>query len=299
MTAHATAAPAPLPPKAGKRHFAALLGGNFALALGPWFVRLADTGPVAAGFWRLLLVLPLIAWLGWREQRGRPPIPRRMQWLVLGAGAFFALDLAAWHIGIGLTKLGNATLFGNSGSLILMLWGLIALRRLPNRLESAALAAALAGGAILLGRSLDVSVETLAGDLFCLFAGLCYVFYLLPAQRARTAMGSWSVLTLICLAGAPLLLLTAMLLGEPILPGSTTGWLPVVGLSISSQLIGQGLLVYALAHFPPLVIGMALLLQPAVAAATGWLAFGEVLAPADMLGMVLVAASLVLVRAAK
>ena len=27
---------------------AALLGGNFALALGPWLVRLADTGPVSA-----------------------------------------------------------------------------------------------------------------------------------------------------------------------------------------------------------------------------------------------------------
>lgn len=299
MNAHATAAPTRLPPQARKRHLVALLGGNFALALGPWFVRLADTGPVAAGFWRLLIVLPLIAWLGWREQRGQPRPSRRMQWLVLGAGAFFALDLAAWHVGIGLTKLGNATLFGNSGSLILMLWGLIALRRLPDRYEGLALAAAFGGGAILLGRSLDVSVQTLAGDLFCLFAGLCYVFYLLPAQRAREAMGPWSVLTLICLAGAPLLLGTALLLGEPVLPGSAAGWLPVIGLSISSQLIGQGLLVYALAHFPPLVIGMALLTQPAVAAVIGWLAFGEALEPADMLGMVLVGAALVLVRARK
>ena len=32
--------------------FLALLSGNAALALGPWLVRLADTGPVAAGFWR-------------------------------------------------------------------------------------------------------------------------------------------------------------------------------------------------------------------------------------------------------
>jgi hypothetical protein len=39
-------------------HFVALLAGNFALALGAWFVRLADSGPVFAAFWRLLLPLP-------------------------------------------------------------------------------------------------------------------------------------------------------------------------------------------------------------------------------------------------
>jgi hypothetical protein len=41
----------------------ALLGGNVALAIGPWFVRVADTGPVAAGFWRLFLALPFMVLL--------------------------------------------------------------------------------------------------------------------------------------------------------------------------------------------------------------------------------------------
>src|SRR6478735_4990371 len=104
------------------RHFAALLGGNAALALGPWLVRLSDTGPVSAGFWRMLLPLPLFAVLAWRE---RPPVPasRKTVLMLLAAGAFFAADLASWHIGIERTRLGNATLFGNSGSVLLMLWG--------------------------------------------------------------------------------------------------------------------------------------------------------------------------------
>ena len=33
---------------------------NVALAFGPWFVRLADTGPVASGFWRITLTAPLL-----------------------------------------------------------------------------------------------------------------------------------------------------------------------------------------------------------------------------------------------
>lgn len=277
------------------RHFAALLVGNAALALGPWLVRLTDTGPVSAGFWRMLLPLPLFALLAFRE-RHEAPLRARTVFLLLAAGAFFAADLASWHIGIERTRLGNATLFGNSGSIILMLWGLVALRRAPSGREWLALAAALGGAAILMGRSLEISTATLVGDLFCLMAGLFYVFYLLPAQAARATMGQWSVLALVCASAAPVLLAIALALGEPVLPGNA-GWLPVAGLALSSQVLGQGLLVYSLKHFPPLIIGMALLTQPAIAAAVGWLAFGETLGLPDIAGMALVSVALVLAKA--
>lgn len=275
-------------------HFAALVGGNVALAFGPWFVRMADTGPVAAGFWRMVIALPVIALLAWRA-RSPGPIDRRLLLLVAAAGLFFAFDLASWHVGIERTRLANATLFGNAGSVILMIWGLLALRRMPGTREILALAAALGGAAILMGQSLEISTVTLVGDLFCLLAGVFYVFYLLPAQRARTGLGQWTVLLLAGLAAAPVLLAVALVLGEPVWPGEA-GWTPVVGLAISSQVIGQGLLVFSLKHFPPLVIGVALLTQPAIAAATGWLAFGETLGVPDMAGMVLVACALVFAK---
>ncbi|MXO75819.1 EamA family transporter [Altererythrobacter aerius] len=278
----------------GAWHFAALLVGNATLALGPWLVRLADTGPVAAGFWRMLLPLPLFVWLALRERSAGPPARRNVV-LLLTAGAFFAADLASWHIGIERTRLGNATLFGNSGSIILMVWGLIALRRGPSGREWIALAAALGGAAVLMGRSLEISTATFVGDLFCVLAGIFYVFYLLPAQGARATMGQWSVLALVSASAAPVLLGIAIVLGEPVLPGAA-GWLPVVALAVSSQVIGQGLLVFALKHFPPLIVGMALLTQPAIAALVGWLAFDEVLGPADIAGMVLVSAALVIAR---
>ena len=276
----------------GAWHLAALLGGNAALALGPWLVRLTDTGPVAAGFWRMLLPLPLFAWLAWRE-RGTSTASARTVLLLLAAGAFFAADLASWHVGIEQTRLGNATLFGNAGSLLLVIWGVIALRRAPSRPEWLALAAAFGGAAILMGRSLEISTASLIGDLLCLLAGVFYVFYLVPAQRARETLGQWSVLALVCAAAAPPLLGIALVLGEPVWPGEA-GWTPVVALAVSSQLVGQGLLVYALKHFSPLVVGMALLTQPAIAAAVGWLAFNERLGALDVLGMALVSAALVL-----
>jgi drug/metabolite transporter (DMT)-like permease len=60
--------------------------------------------------------------------------------------------------------------------------------------------------------------------------------------------------------------------------------------------VGQGLLVYALGHFSSLIFGLALLTQPAIAAALGWFAFGETLVWLDFVGMALVALALALAR---
>jgi drug/metabolite transporter (DMT)-like permease len=273
---------------------AALLAGNVALALGPWFVRLADTGPVSAGFWRLFLALPFLVFLArsngqWLTGMG----PRTLALVALGA-VTFALDLAAWHIGIGMTRLGNATLFGNAGSIVLLFWGFIAARMLPRGLEWLAIVFALAGAAILMGRSLEISTATLIGDLFCLAAGLLYAVYLLTLQGARSQFGSWSLLVWVSIFGCPVLLGIALMLGEPIWP---TDWTPIIGLFILSQLVGQGLMVYSLRYFSPLIIGLALLTQPAVASLYGWLAFGEVLSVLDVVGMALVGAALAVARA--
>lgn len=272
----------------------ALFGGNVALAIGPWFVRLADTGPVAAGFWRLFLALPFMVLLARANRQPLTGMPATTLALVALGAVTFALDLASWHIGIEMTRIGNATLFGNAGSIVLLFWGFLVARTLPGRLEWLAIIFALAGAAILMGRSLEISNETLIGDLFSVAAGLLYAVYLLTLQGARGQFGSWSLLVWVSIFGAPVLLAIALMLGEPVWP---THWGPVIGLFVLSQLIGQGLMVFALRYFPPLVVGLALLTQPAVASIYGWLAFGEVLSGMDIVGMMLVGAALAVSRA--
>ena len=38
----------------------ALFLGNFALAFGPWLVRMADVGPSASAMWRMALAAPVL-----------------------------------------------------------------------------------------------------------------------------------------------------------------------------------------------------------------------------------------------
>jgi drug/metabolite transporter (DMT)-like permease len=274
-------------------HFAALLLGNIALALGPWSVRLADSGPVSAAFWRLALAVPVLILLArWSGQK-LSGFGGKTGWAIGAAGLFFALDIAFWHIGIGMTRMANASLFGNAGSLVVMIWGLIALQRRPHAREWLAITAALTGGAVLLGRSLEIGTTTALGDLFCLAAGLLYSGYIIILQKYRASLGGWSLLTWSSIAGLPVLLGMAFWLGEPVWPQN---WGPVVALALLSQLIGQGLLVFSLRHFSALVIGLALLTQPVVAVLVGWLVFGEVLGLLDFTGIALVGVGLVLAR---
>lgn len=273
--------------------FPALLFGNLSLAIGPWFVRLADVGPVAVGFWRLLLALPFI-WLLARVARQPQRIPKRALLLViLAAAIFYALDLAAWNAGILLTKLGNATLFGNSGSFVFVVYGLWLVRSLPSARQSAALALALAGTGLLMSSSYDLSPANLAGDLLTLVAGLLYGGYLIFIDRARTKLQPLPLLLLVTLFGAPMLLAISVGLGETLWP---TDWTPLIIFALTSQVIGQGLLIYSIGVFPPFVVGLVLLSQPAIAALIGWLAYGEGLAAADWVGAVAVGLALVLVR---
>ena len=273
--------------------FPALLIGSSALALGPWLVRLAGVGPVAAGFWRLALALPFLFLIA--RVIGQPVHwpGRALALLIALAGFFFAADLAAWHAGINMTKLGNATLFGNTSSLIFALWGLWLARRRPSMTQAAALTLAIFGAALLMGSSAELSARNVKGDLLALFAGILYTGYLIAVQKARGTIQPLPLLFIASAFGALMLLPVSLILGERIFPDN---WTFVVILALSSQVLGQGLLVYALGSLSPLVIGLTLLTQPAISALVGWLAYGETLSPLDWIGAAAIAAALVLVR---
>ncbi len=271
----------------------ALILANVALAFGPLFVRMADTGPVSAGFWRLTLALPVLVLIAMQRREPLSGFGRGIWWVLALGGFAFALDLASWNFGIERTKLANSTLFGNMGSIILVLYGFVISRALPHKAEIGAVVLAIVGAALLMGSSYELDVRNLVGDLFCLAAGVLYVVYLLSIRHVRSDLGSWSVLVWSTIFGIGPMLVIALLLGEPVWP---TDWTAVLLLALVCQLFGQGLMVYAVSHFSPVVLGIVLLIQPVIASVVGWVAFGERLSLPDWIGMIAIGAALVLVR---
>ena len=280
-------------PRPHRWAFLALLVGNLALATGPFLVRHSGVGPISSGFWRLALALPFL-WLIARALDQPLHLPRRALTTAIGfAALFFAADLAAWHAGILLTKLGNATLFGNISSFIFAAWGLWLARRWPSWVQALALALAALGCALLMWGSAELSARHLRGDLLAAVAGLLYTGYLILVERTRGALAPMPLLFLASLFGAVLLLPAALAAGETVVPSD---WTALFALALCSQVIGQGLLVYALGHVPPLVVGIAMLTQPALSALLGWLYYRESFTLLDWTGAAAIVIALVLVR---
>jgi drug/metabolite transporter (DMT)-like permease len=270
----------------------ALLVANVALSFGPWFVRMSDVGPVAAAWWRMGLAVPILFAIAARGSESAKV--SRAAWLpLLLCGFFFAADLASWHVGILQTKLANANLLGNAASFLFPIYGFVITKSWPSKTQGLALLLAALGAVLLMGRSYELSHAHLIGDLLCLLAGVFYMVYLIFIDRIRGSVGPWPLLAWSTLASAVPLLIAATVMGERIMP---VDWTPLILLAAGSQLLGQGLLVGVIGRLSPLVIGLALLLQPIISAFVGFYAYRETLSALDWAGALLIATALLLVR---
>ena len=72
------------------------------------------------------------------------------------------------------------------------------------------------------------------------------------------------------------------------MPTTGRGWSILLGLALISQVSGQSLIAYALAHLPVAFSSVGLLLQPVMATIFAWQILGERLEPWQALGGVLV-----------
>ena len=274
--------------------FPMFLLGSAILSAGPLLVRLADVSALSSAFWRVALAVPplvLLARLTARPSSGtRTSTP--IGWFI-AAGVFFAADLAAWHLGIQRTTLANSALFANGASFLYPLWGFAIARSWPSRRAGAALLLAGLGLTLLMGLSAEVSPRHLAGDLLCLLAAVFYTGYLIAMDRARGETSALAALGRATLVGAVALLPVALAAPGGFWPQD---WTPLLLLALGSQVAGQGLIIFALPHIPPIAAGLGLLIQPLLSAAFGWLWFGERLTLLEAAGMVAILVALVLVR---
>ncbi|MFI6293725.1 DMT family transporter [Nonomuraea sp. NPDC050790] len=249
----------------------------------------ADSVALAAA--RLVLggaALALLAWSGLRSAL-RPS-------LLLGAVAVAAYQLcffaavARTGVAIGtVVAIGSGPVF--TGLLSWLLHG-----RRPSARWSAATTAAIAGSAALIaGSGTDTGGQVLSGILFALLGGLLYAYYAVSAAQAISAGLPSNAVMGIMFGGAAVIML-------PILWWRGTAWLTAPPALLAVLYLGLG--TTALAYFlygrglrttPVATAATLALAEPAVAALLGLIVLGEKLALLSVLGLGLLAISLVAV----
>jgi drug/metabolite transporter (DMT)-like permease len=272
-----------------------LVAGACVIGLAPILVRLATVGPAAVGFWRVLLSLPLLAVIARRTDSG----VGRPSSLAALAGAAFALDLAFWHYGIANTSVAKATVLANLMPVMVTVIAWIFLQQRPAPLFVVALALAVLGAWIMaLARGQgSVAPRPLLGDALSLAAAVWYALYFLAVSAARRREAAMRIMFWSSLAAAPLLRLSAVLLGETLQPVTAAGWAACVGLG-AIHVAGQGSIAWALGRLPAATASVTVLVQPVVAATLGWLVFNERVGAWQIVGAAIALAGVVLAQRA-
>jgi len=268
---------------------AMLLTGATAIATSALFVKVSEAGPISTAFWRVFLAVPFLwAWALFEGPRQHIKNFHRDRRLMLAAGVFFAGDLAVWHWSIILTSVANATLLANLAPIFVTLAAWLLFRKTPSALFLFGMATGLFGVVLLLGGDLAAGGMALLGDALGVTTAMFYAAYQLTVTRLRSAATTSSIMAWSGIAMAVILLPIALISGERFFPVSIYGWIKLFGLALISQVAGQSMIAYAMAHLPATFSSVGLLLQPVMAALFAWVLLGEAVGALQMLGGVLV-----------
>jgi drug/metabolite transporter (DMT)-like permease len=195
------------------------------------------------------------------------------------AGLFFTADLSIWHWSLGLTTVANSTFVTNLTPFFVTIaaWLLFG-ERVSSRLL-VGMCIAFAGGTLMISESFHLNPRFLIGDSLAMLAAIFYAGYLLVVKRLRRGRSTWYVMAWTGIFAAPTMLLVSVITHETLLPKTPAGWAVVIALALISQLGGQGMIAYGLAHLSASVSAVLLMWQPVVAALLAWWILHEPLTP--------------------
>ncbi len=277
---------------------AALLAAALAMSVSPSLVRLADVGPFASAFWRVVLALPVLwLWMRRDEARRGAGAPRAsFAGPTLLAGLVFAGDLFFWHLSVMHTTIANATFFATCAPIWVVLFGWLLFGQRVSRAVLAGLALCVLGGAALVAQSAALDPAHAAGDALGIVTGVFFGLYFLAVGAARRRTGAARATFELSCVAALLLGITAVLLEPRMLPHTASGWAVLLTLALVSHAGGQGLLSIALGLLPTAFSSLVIFLEALAAAGVAWAVLGEAVTALQALGGLAILAGLWVAR---
>lgn len=259
------------------------------------FVVYAHTAPTVSGFYRMLFGgVMLLAWVAmrgaWRS------ITWRDLWLALLPAVCFATDLIQWHRSILWVGPGVATLLGNFQVFLMALVGLLFYRERTGPWFLPGMLLAMIGLWLLVGAHWSVfDAQHRLGVWLALGSALAYTVYLLSFRHALKTHAQQSAaqfLGLMSLLSALLMWLWGLGEGDSFALQGWRSWSALLALGFFGQMLAWLLMVRAMPRLPASLVGLLLLLQPALAFVLDVMLLGRTTSPGDWIGLLLALAGI-------
>ena len=262
------------------------------------FVRKSQVDATATLMLRMLFASLIVgAMTAGRQEKVRfADIRRRDLGLLVLSSLISAGDLAANQWSVNLTAVANTVLLMNLSPVFVFLLGWLVFDERIAMRRVLALGLALAGGVLVVssgGDHLAFSADrNLLGDGLALASAALYAVYLIFTKQLRERLPTTVIMlgnTLVIMAVlAPIAAATS----HPVLPHDWQGYLLIACYALVAQLLGHGLMTYALRTVNTTLASMSALLRPIVAVLLAWLILGEDIQGLQVVGGVVILGSL-------
>ena len=263
--------------KSAKNFFILCLGAGL-IGLAPIFVRWSELSPSWILFYRMFLALPFLALLNIYFNRSDAfKLKSKKNFLLVAVASFaFAADMSAWHWSIEFTSVANATIFVNTASVYLVLFGVFVFKEAISKNFILSFVLTYVGVIGLVYFSNSKSNGALIGDGLALIAAFLYATYLLIVSR----LGKESAINIIfytTLFTSFFGLIFALLESSIFLPSSSSQFYNLLALAILCQAGGQFFITFSLPKVKASLGSIGLLMQPIIATIFGAIVFYEYL----------------------
>jgi drug/metabolite transporter (DMT)-like permease len=265
-----------------------MAGGAALISTTSIFVRWAHVPPTVSAFYRMFFGgIMLVVLLAARREL------RRFEWadvlwLLLPALAF-CTDLMLWHRSIRDIGPGLATLGANFQVFVMAVVGVIFFRERLHARFVFGVGLALIGLWLLVGVGWgSYTAQFRMGVYFSLLTGVSYAVYLLSlreAQRRRSGLDPIRVLCLNSLLAAAMLGVAVLIERDSFAIPDAQSWSVLLGLGFVGQVLGWVLIARAMPLLPTSLVGLLLLLQPALSFVLDVLLFGRATSTEDWIGL--------------
>ena len=271
--------------------------GALLIAFSAVFVRLADTTPSTAAFYRCAYALPPLLLLALVERRAYGGLPWPQLRLGLIAGVFFAIDLVVWHHSIEMVGAGLATVLGNTQVVLVAIIAWVVLGEKPDKRLIASIPVVMIGVVLISGVVGQGAYgrDPVMGVILGIATGVAYAGYLLILRRGnsdiRRPAGPLFAATL---SGAVCALLIGAPLGElqliPTWPAH--GWLLILALGV--QVAGWMVISISLPRLDAAMTSVLLTIQPVGSVLLGIVILAEAPSAFQLVGVLCILAGLMI-----
>ena len=259
------------------------------------WVKLVDVPPTTSAFYRMmiggigLVVLCLVQgrtlWVGAGYALRFVPV-----------AIFFALDLYLWHRSIIYVGPGLATILANFQVFVLALVGWLFFRERVGWRFLLGVVAAFTGIWMLIGVQWSALGEQYQlGVIFGLLTAAAYSSFILSMRHAQSHVTTLSppanlaIMSLIC---AVLLALVVLVEGQSFVVASGADWAALLAYGLFCQVLGWVLITRSMPGLPAALVGLFLLLQPALSFVWDIIFFDRPTDRWDLVGAMLVLAGI-------